>query len=103
VTLSRSIGTTLTFNGCQVKGYITSSTCSGGADDSDNMTAVSIPAGSTLATQGNNGLSCADLKYVIASTVTINGTIRHNGDTFAVGSDTCLLVINNTTCSVYPC
>jgi hypothetical protein len=100
---SAPIGTTLTFTNCNVLGYITSSTCSGGADDSDAIDGLTLPAGSTYNDNVTNGLSCADGRCKVGGSVKINGVIHAGGTSFVLGTQTIHLVINHTTCSSYAC
>ncbi len=103
VTVNNPLGTTCTFTNCSVLGYVTSSICSGGADDSDAIEGLVLTAGLTSANITPNGLSCADIRMKMNSSVFINGVQRFNGTTFLIGSQNVTLNISRTTCSAYPC
>ncbi len=97
------IPTALNFTNCMVSGYRTSSTCTGGADDSDSINGFTLPANTSFASRTTNGLSCSDTKFKMSSNVTINGTAHATGTAFTIGSQTIHVIINKTTCATYPC
>lgn len=99
--LSAAVGSALTLSNLMVLGY-TTTTCSGGAVDSDAIS-LTIPAGSLSATQTSNGLSCIDKKYKFSGQLTVNGTPHANNAAFSVGSQTVTVKWSTSTCSAYPC
>ncbi len=98
-----NIGTTLNFTVCSVLGYITSSTCTGGADDSDSINGLVLNAGTSYGQLISGGLSCIDVRCKLNTNVTINGTIHASGSTFTIGGQSITLTIHQTVCSIYSC
>lgn len=65
--------------------------------------ALVIPAGSASATQLNNFLTCASVRYQISNHVSLNGTPVSNGGSIIIGGVTVTVFIGAISCTPYNC
>lgn len=80
----------------------TSNTCAS-FSQTDALTPLTIAAGSSNASQVNNGLTCSSTFYRIDNTLTVNGNTLTNGGTVVISGVTVTVVIMHTVCSNYAC
>jgi hypothetical protein len=101
---------TLTFSGAAVNGWTSTTSCSGGAVESDSMPSFVVNGstdpdrgGYSGSINGSTPLTCTSKKFKTATSVIVNGVSRTNGSTFTINGANYKVIINHTSCSNYPC
>jgi hypothetical protein len=101
---SRIYSTSVTISGASVSGF-PNSTCTLPIVENDSAASnVIINPGLTSATQpGSTPMSCSTLRYQRVNSISVNGLNRTNGQTITIGKTLVTIVIDSTTCTLYPC
>jgi hypothetical protein len=101
---SRIYSTSISITSVSVSGF-PNTTCTLPVVESDSAAnTVTINPGSTGATQpGSTPMSCSTLRYKRDISISVNGVTRTNGQTITIGGTLVTIVIDSTTCVLYPC
>ena len=104
-TLSSPIySATTNINAITVNGF-PNTTCTLPSIESDSNIAVLtiLPGNSVVSQIGQTPMSCSTLRYKRVNSIAVNGTTKTNGQTITIGNTLVTVVIDSTTCVLYPC
>ena len=95
---------TVNINSITVNGFSNTKCILPSAESDNNISLLIIPPGTLSASQdGQTPMSCSTLRYKRVNSISVNGTTRTNGQTITVGDTLVTVVIDSTTCVLYPC